>query len=200
MTPSDEKELVLGNKQLISLFFVVAALCGVFFAVGYIVGRNSTKANIAGLTDSAGAASAATVARQQPEPPRETAPAALDTTSSAPVEPAPAQVETHPAQDSGASTPSEAPKEVKAAKPANVAVSAPETGASYLQVTALPRSDADNMVRSLREQSFPAIVAASSKDGLFRVLVGPYHETPQIADAKNRLKSLGFANTFVQKQ
>ena len=40
-----EKELVLGNKQLISLFFVVVALCGVFFAMGYMMGRPSAVEN-----------------------------------------------------------------------------------------------------------------------------------------------------------
>ncbi len=49
MTQADgEKELVLGNRQLISLFFVVVALCGVFFAMGYLIGRNSTKGIVAG--------------------------------------------------------------------------------------------------------------------------------------------------------
>ena len=41
-----EKELVLGNKQLISLFFVVVALCGVFFAMGYMIGRNTSKSAV----------------------------------------------------------------------------------------------------------------------------------------------------------
>ena len=36
-----EFELVLGNKQLLSMFFVVVVLLGVFFVMGYIVGRNS---------------------------------------------------------------------------------------------------------------------------------------------------------------
>src|SRR5512141_3025391 len=36
-----EFELVLGNKQLLSVFFIVAVLIGVFFTMGYIVGRNS---------------------------------------------------------------------------------------------------------------------------------------------------------------
>src|SRR5579885_3705746 len=36
-----EFELVLGNRQLLSGFFVVALLFGVAFAMGYIVGRNS---------------------------------------------------------------------------------------------------------------------------------------------------------------
>jgi hypothetical protein len=36
-----EFELVLGNKQLLSGFFIVVILFGVFFTMGYIVGRNS---------------------------------------------------------------------------------------------------------------------------------------------------------------
>jgi outer membrane biosynthesis protein TonB len=36
-----EFELVLGNRQLLSMFFVVVVLLGVFFVMGYIVGRNS---------------------------------------------------------------------------------------------------------------------------------------------------------------
>ena len=50
MSQSDgEKELVLGNKQLISLFFVVVALCGVFFALGYMIGHNTSKEPSASL-------------------------------------------------------------------------------------------------------------------------------------------------------
>ena len=36
-----EFELVVGNKQLRSVFFIVVILIGVFFTMGYIVGRNS---------------------------------------------------------------------------------------------------------------------------------------------------------------
>ena len=36
-----EFELILGNKQLLSVFFIVIILLGVFFTMGYIVGRNS---------------------------------------------------------------------------------------------------------------------------------------------------------------
>ncbi|MBL8231093.1 MAG: SPOR domain-containing protein [Bryobacterales bacterium] len=39
-----EFELILGNKQLLSVFFVVVMLLGVFFAMGYIVGKNSIPA------------------------------------------------------------------------------------------------------------------------------------------------------------
>ena len=35
-----EFELVLGNRQLISVFLIVVILLAVFFSMGYIVGRN----------------------------------------------------------------------------------------------------------------------------------------------------------------
>ncbi len=183
-----EKELVLGNKQLISLFFVIVALCGVFFALGYMMGRPSGK-QIAAIPDGSAAASAATVSpapasSQESEPPRETAPADA--------QPAPSD-----AQPQTPATQTQAARDVPATAPA--APAATEAGATYLQVTALGRADAENLVKTLKEQNFPALLADSSKPTLFRVVVGPYHQTADVADAKARLKALGFANAFVQK-
>lgn len=42
-----EFELILGNKQLLSVFFIVVVLLGVFFTMGYIVGKNSVPPEIA---------------------------------------------------------------------------------------------------------------------------------------------------------
>jgi cell division septation protein DedD len=39
-----EFELVLGNKQLLSVFFIVVVLLGVFFVMGFILGKNSAPA------------------------------------------------------------------------------------------------------------------------------------------------------------
>lgn len=36
-----EFELILGNRQLLSVFFIVVVLLGVFFTMGYIVGKNA---------------------------------------------------------------------------------------------------------------------------------------------------------------
>jgi cell division septation protein DedD len=189
MTQTDgEKELVLGNKQLISLFFVVVALCGVFFAMGYMIGHNTSKPAVAGQDGAAPPAAPAPAAStpQYSEPPRETVAAegTVAASTASDTAPAPAAASATPAVQT---------------KTAQDTPSAPEAGATYLQVTALRRSDADNLVKTLREQSFPVLLAESSKPDLFRVLVGPYHQTADVAEAKARLKSLGFANAFVQK-
>ncbi|MGD1069939.1 MAG: SPOR domain-containing protein [Bryobacteraceae bacterium] len=188
-----EKELVLGNKQLISLFFVVVALCGVFFTMGYIIGSHATKMAVASGGDAASQAAGPTGGarrQQEVEPPRETGPEASAAPPTEP--PAGPGVDTKPAQDtaptsSAAPTPSAAAPELEAGE--------------YLQVAALQqRSDADNLMRTLREKELPAVVSQNTKDGLFRVLVGPYRQTVQVAEAKEKLKTLGFANAFVLKQ
>jgi cytoskeletal protein RodZ len=37
-----EIEMALGNRQLLSIFFIVVALLGIFFTVGYIVGKSTS--------------------------------------------------------------------------------------------------------------------------------------------------------------
>src|SRR4051794_33574892 len=52
-----ETEIVLGNKQLFSLLFVVFVLLGVFFAMGYVMGRSTVSAEVStpiGHRESAG--------------------------------------------------------------------------------------------------------------------------------------------------
>ena len=191
-----EKELVLGNKQLISLFFVVVALCGVFFALGYMIGHNTSKPAVANA-DGTPAANADVPRSADSEPPRETA--ASDTAAPSTATTPPAETTTPPPVPAPNVAADSAPARTVQIQPAHEAAAVPQPGATYLQVTALHRTDADNLVKTLREQNLPALVAESSKPDLFRVLVGPYHQTPDVADAKARLKALGFANAFVQK-
>ena len=190
--PSGEKELIIGNKQLISLFFVVVALCGVFFAMGYMVRGNSLKGSVSTTTtaadSSATAPSDTTVRRQQPEPPAETADSAAPSTQPAGESDSPTPpIDTKPALDAPALPKPETPEA--------------ESGPAFVvQVGALARADADATARTLREQHLPAFTAASSKENLYRVLVGPYHLNSDVAEAKAKLKTLGFSNTIVQKQ
>src|SRR5271169_6836177 len=90
MTQADgEKELVLGNKQLISLFFVIVALCAVFFAGGYWFGRNTSKtatANPEGTAPATAASGLPVPRSQDSEPPRETAGEEPQTPSPAPAD------------------------------------------------------------------------------------------------------------------
>lgn len=217
MAQTEEKELVLGNKQLLSVFFVAAILCGVFFAVGYTIGRNSAKTAPAAPTDAPAADAGAR--RQQPEPPRET-PAATDTAPTAEqapaaaesarndgdkpaAEPKPAEVkpaEAKPAEAAPVEKKPAEPKPYTAREPAGGTLTTPEAGASYVQaISTSSRSDAESIAGNLREKSMKAIVAAGAKEGTFRVLVGPYRQNVPLSEAKQAVQKLGFGGAFVYK-
>jgi cell division septation protein DedD len=199
-----EKEIVLGNKQLVSLFFVVVALLGVFFAAGYMIGRKSVSP-LAAAANSPADGSPARETASRDSSARESSAREPEVETVREPSPAPVETQSSPLAAENAPAPEKTSREskpVRVAKPersAEIAVTKPETGATYVQVTALRHPEADNLVRSLREQNFPASLAPSSVDTLVRVLVGPYHETSKLADAKAKLKALGFAQAFVQK-
>jgi hypothetical protein len=181
-----EFELVLGNKQLLSMFFVVVVLLGVFFVMGYIVGRNS--APLATPEPSiARKADAKPLVVDSPAPKAETAPAPepskpLETATERPAETKPELPKTEPpkAEPSKAEPvkPEAAPKREAAKaerqRPAPSPSSQPVPGQTYLQLVATSKHDADATVEVLRKNNFPALNAeVPEKPGLFRVLVGP---------------------------
>ncbi len=209
-----EFELVLGNRQLLSVFFVVVILMGVCFAAGYIFGRNSAapgtetaavkkgdeRAIIIDPTASAakGAAARSSLAPGQAEV-RGVSPA-----------PAPAAPEAKPAgakpapmtERAAATPPREAPKPAEVAKPAPPepkpvartvgGIAQPAPGQVFLQVAAVKRQDADTLVGELRKKEFSAVVGAGPNESLFRVLVGPLGDSGEVARQRTRLKDLGF--------
>ncbi len=202
-----EFELILGNKQLLSVFFIVVVLLGVFFTMGYIVGRNSPLATAEStpekkeakplVVESAAHDESAPVAQLKETP----APAAPD---AAPTETAPQQPgDTKPAK-SVESKPAAAKPEPVAAKreppklapatkktePVKEAVDRPS--GTYLQLAATSQREADIEVDVLRRKGFRAMTAEiPEKPGMFRVLVGPLPDGA-INKTKTDLQHAGF--------
>jgi hypothetical protein len=169
-----EFELILGNRQLLSVFFIVVILLGVFFTMGYIVGRSSTPA----------VPEIASARNVEPVPSAVDPPAKTSSASPSPA-PSVAPVETSPQQPADAE-PVRAPEPARAApvKAAKAEVakpvvsSQPFAGQTYLQLAATSKHEADIMVDVLRQKSFKAMAAEiAEKQGTFRVLVGPVTET-----------------------
>lgn len=193
-----EFELVLGNRQLLSGFAVVAILFGVFFAMGYIVGRNSTPSAKLLASDAPAAAGSTSGQRdafrqQNPAaalPAAEPAPAAADSNAPAtpPATPPEPQPTTQPARAS------EAPKPPAPAAEAPPAVQSADslTPGTYLQVIATIKADAEVISKSLQDRKFPTLMTPSSIEGRFRVIVGPYKDVAGVGGAKAELENLGF--------
>jgi len=164
-----EFELILGNRQLLSVFFIVVILLGVFFTMGYIVGRNS------------GALTADVAATPAPDgKPQVVEPPAAKTPEPAPAPTAP--TETVPQQPAKEAEPEPAPERAKPekvkAEPVRAGSSHPAAGQTYLQLAATSKHEADIMVDVLRKKSFKSMAAEiDEKPGTYRVLVGPITDT-----------------------
>jgi hypothetical protein len=192
-----EFELVLGNRQLLSGFAVVAILFGVFFAMGYIVGRNSTPAARLQASDTQGSQPAPGGTSGQPDPGRAQNPPPTQQASA----PAPEGSAANPAPPALAAevTPQPPARTPEAARPAEKSPAAPAVqtaeslpSGTYLQVIATIKTDAEVISKSLQDRRFPAVITPSSLEGRFRVLVGPYKDASTVGGAKSELENLGF--------
>jgi SPOR domain len=187
-----EFELILGNKQLLGVFFIVIVLLAVFFTMGYIVGRNSAPLITADTggghkDDSKPLVVDSAAPKQEPAPAPTPAPAVNVPPAS---EPAPA-VETPKAVTKAEPPPKRvvekekppvakkeeppAKKEIPGKSRGSEPLSQqPEQGKTYLQLVATGKPDADAMVDLLRKNGFKAFdYQVPEKPALYRVLVGP---------------------------
>ncbi len=178
-----EFEVLLGNKQLLSIFFIVVILLGVFFTMGYILGKNSA---VSGRP-------ATTAGRPAAEPP--SVPGATTSSFSQEqtkddvrplVENATAPAKTRPAAP--AADQAEPPKKV--ATPA--LNSAPVPGKTYLQVAAVKRPMAELVAEVLQKKGFHCILLAHPTEPVFRVLVGPAADADAVTKLRQDLEAAGF--------
>jgi cell division septation protein DedD len=209
-----EFELVLGNRQLLSGFFVVALLFGVAFAMGYIVGRNSAPSpKLQAETAAGGTVAAVPGARTPPvgspvpseaatpaeKPAAEDDAAAADSPdSSTATQPA---VTTQPAREvPEVEPPATVPvKTAAASDPATDTASQEPLPGTYWQVTAIQPPQAEILAKVLRDKGFHVSLTPGTK-GLMRVLIGPYPDREALGRAKSDLESAGFHPVILKKE
>jgi cell division septation protein DedD len=191
-----EFELLVGNRQLLSGFFIVVLLFAVAFSMGYIVGRNSSpSAKLQTETaSSAGTASQTPETRPQPvaqAPAAGGAPGATPGpggTPSADAPPAdtPPQPSTQPERGGQSPSPAAAPVPPPAAPPPVEAAPG-----SYWQVLATAsQTSADAMRQTMKDKGFPASLQPGPNN-LIRVLIGPYTDKQSLGRAKTELENAG---------
>ena len=198
-----EFELLVGNRQLLSGFFIVVLLFAVAFSMGYVVGRNSSpSAKLQTETgSSAGAASQTPDSRPQAATQAPAAGGAPDAASGpggtppagippayTPPQPS-TQPERSPGSPSGAAAPTAAAPTVSANPPAAPPVEA--VPGSYWQVEAVAsQTSADAMRQTMKDKGFPASLQPGP-NGLIRVLIGPYNDKQSLGRAKTDLENAG---------
>jgi len=192
MATSEDTEITLGTGKMLLLFFGLVALCAVFFAMGFSIGRNSVLR--APLAD---------VSAPAPAPSGNVRPSAVKTTSAASV--APATAEKQDAKQTAIEDASNLGTESTAANtpdqtvPASEPTAPPALNGYYVQVAAVSKQeDADALVDALKRKQYPAFSANTPSDKLFHVQVGPYAEIKDAEGMRTKLISDGY-NPILKK-
>ena len=206
---ASETEILLGNKHLLGIFFVIAILLGVAFTGGYMVGRNSTEKRpatvSAGTPDAAAPPTPSSLETHSvPPPPGSTAEPASGSTP----EPINSTRKTNshvaeaaPQQDAPLGSTKRKPAVAPAAADSGPAGGyLPQSGQTFLQVAAVGRNEADGIADVLNKKGFHAhSVPKPGSPTIYRVLIGPIRDTADLSSTREALRNTaGFRDVIVQ--
>ncbi|MBV9762935.1 MAG: SPOR domain-containing protein [Acidobacteriaceae bacterium] len=203
-TSENETEILLGNKQLLGIFFAVALLLGLAFYGGYAVGKGVTAKKASATATSAPADESSAAPPQAAATGGETHSVPADAGVSAAPPPdaasAPALSDTSPqSSEPPLGSPKRKNVETQAANPAADSF-APRTGQTFLQVTAVGRDEAFAIADVLQKKGFHAHAAPKPGGGkLYRVLVGPVRDAADLSSTRDSLRKTGFREVIVQR-
>jgi cell division protein FtsN len=210
---SSAGERVLEGRHVIGLFFLMLLFSGVFFTLGYVMGRNQLDGQVRAETTHGSDA----MVPQKPEPAARQGksivgtPGTADSSTEVNSTPPSSEWEFYRAGDKNSSndhlkpapaaTASSQPKAMTTSGKAPVSLPARSTvaaagiprGSYLLQVAALRvESEAIAVANDLRRKKFPAFVQTPQSDRFYRVQVGPYTDQKAMQSAKKGLETAGF--------
>lgn len=210
-----EKEILLGNKQLLGIFLVVVVLLAVAFGAGYKVGEGSHKPGPIAQASPAQAApeqnNPPTPGVTQTVPPEENTGAGTPATDTNPVPSASAPLGARRPGTAAAvsrTVDGEAPgpepaQRARTAEPKPVSGGefVPQPGETFLQVAAVKREEAEAIAEVLRRRGLPAHAVPKPGQGspVYRVLVGPTRDAADLSSKRESLRSAGFRHIFIQR-
>ena len=209
-------ERVLEGRHVIGLFMLMLLFSGVFFTLGYVMGRNQYDGQVRASTNLRGLPDSTVLPKPEVTPkPSNRRPASAAQADGA--APANSDWEFYHAGDSNktddhlkpAVNPSQVPavgksagstKQLNAASKTNPASTLSAGGGTSLQVAALTKeADAMALANSLRKKNFPTFVQSPQGDKYYHVLVGPYADQKAVDNARKGLEAAGFKKAIVKR-
>ena len=218
-------ERVLEGKHVIGLFLLMLLFSGVFFTLGYVMGRNQYDGQVRAETNGSRKAEPDYVPNPKSNPaPKKSLESPASETETDPAtssgdrwdfsntkSPAKPEPRLDPAPKAVPVTAPPTPKTLNAksrveppatlTKSVKTSPSGPlvPTGSFLLQVAALTRQDdALAIASSLQKRHFAAYVAPPQKDKFFRVQVGPFKDQKSADAAKKGLEGAGYKAFYVK--
>jgi DedD protein len=203
---SQDTEITLGTGKMLVLFFGLVALCGLFFGLGFSLGRSSTRPGLAGL-DSAQTASGpggrtSAVKSTSTNTPQSSE--GLTFYKAVEQKDPNAQLPANGASKDASAAPSAAATAGKDSADNQSGAPDPATALAassyFVQVAAVSKQDdAQALVEALKKKQYAAFTSNSSaSDKFFHVQVGPFNDLKDAEATRAKLISDGY-NPILKK-
>lgn len=190
-----DTEITLSTGKLLGIFFALAIICGVFFTMGYLLGKSNSAGGRTEIVATVPSSSAGKpyAGNKTPEAVTQTcppgspncapisSPADTGSTAKGSDQPTSAQPPSGKASDQS-STPS-----------AGTDGKTGTTTSFMVQVAAVSKQeDAEILVTALRKKQYPVFIANAAGDPLFHVQVGPFSDRKDAEAMRTRLSGDGY--------
>jgi DedD protein len=191
-----DTEITLSTGKLLGIFFALAIVCGVFFTMGYLLGKSTSAGGRTEIVATVPSSSAGKpyAGNKTPEAVTQTCPPGSpncapvsSSTDNTPAAKASDQAST--AQpSSGSKTPDQSTGQSTSADVKSGAASS-----FMVQVAAVSKQeDAEILVTALRKKQYPVFIANAAGDPLFHVQVGPFSDRKDAEAMRTRLSGDGY--------
>jgi cell division septation protein DedD len=206
-------ERVLESRHVIGLFMLMLLFSGVFFTLGYVMGRSQYDGQVRAAMDPRSKPEIPASGRTEPVAKRTNKTASSDAPTDAAAPPnsdwefyhagdsKKAEDHLKPVATASPTTPNSAPAIVRTSAPSKTASGPSKSlntplvpgGAYTLQVAALTKeADAIELATRLQKEKFPAFVLSPHADKYYHVQVGPYVDQKTADVARKGLEGAGF--------
>jgi cell division septation protein DedD len=189
-----DTEITLSTGKLLGIFFALAIVCGVFFTMGYLLGKSTSAGGrteiVASVPSSGSTAGKPAAGNKTPETTTQTCPPGSPNCAPATT---PADTSSKPPDQSAGQAGGSKTPDPSASTPGGAEVKNGAGGSFMVQVAAVSKQeDAEILKNALQKKQYPVFIANSAGDPLFHVQVGPFSEKKDADAMRARLAGDGY--------
>jgi DedD protein len=190
-----DTEITLSTGKLLGIFFALAIICGVFFTMGYLLGKSNSAGGRTEIVATVPSSSAGKpyAGNKTPEAVTQTCPPGSPNCAAATVSDTSSSAK--PADQPPAAQPPSGSKtsDQTTAQTAGTDAKSGAASSFMVQVAAVSKQeDAEILVTALRKKQYPVFIANASGDPLFHVQVGPFTDRKDAEAMRTRLSGDGY--------
>jgi DedD protein len=187
--------ITLSTGKLLGIFFALVIICGVFFTMGYLLGKSNSAGGRTEIVATLPSSSAGKpyAGNKTPEAVTQTCPPGSPNCAAATVSDTSSSAK--PADQPPAAQPPSGSKtsDQTTAQTAGTDAKSGAASSFMVQVAAVSKQeDAEILVTALRKKQYPVFIANASGDPLFHVQVGPFTDRKDAEAMRTRLSGDGY--------